>query len=288
MAYSAAVGQRLMHWPQLMQLRFRQRLLQEGGDLHLVRPVHGFQDAHFLHVDAGPHAAAAADALVHVPDDGEARGVEGLRHAAVAEPEAVDPVFLGQLLQLADAVADAGVAVAAMLGQQQVEDVPPGDAHRFGVGLDLDGRGDGVGAGGLQRPLPLHFHHTDAADARHFEVRMMAQRRDADADALGRLEDGGAERDFGLDAVDGHRDGGPDGFRSGGLGRKVRLEELAERSSPAWQTGVIGHGSHLQNARGWTSGPPNCSDPGHTWRPPAWCWPALSAPPDRCRCRCRL
>ena len=132
----------------------------------------------------------------------------------VAEAEVVDPVLLGQRLQLADAVADAGVAVAAVLAQQQFEDVPAGHAHGLRVGVDRDGRGDGIGAGRLQGPLPLHLDHADAADAGHLEVGVVAERGDAHPDALGRFEDGGAQGHFGLHAVDGDRDG-----RSEGLGR---------------------------------------------------------------------
>jgi hypothetical protein len=44
----------------------------------------------------------------------------------VAEAEEVDAVLLGQRLQLAVVVADAGVALAVVLGEQQVEDVPAG------------------------------------------------------------------------------------------------------------------------------------------------------------------
>ena len=213
---------------------FGQRLVQEGGDLHLVGPVDGLQHAHFLHVDAGAHAAAAADALVHVAHDRVARVVHGHGLFHVAEAEAVDPVLLGQRLELAVAVAHAGVAVAAVLGEQQVEHVPAGDPHRLGVGVDLDGRGDGVGAGGLQGPLPLDLHHADAADAGDLEVGVVAQGGDAHADALGRLEDGGAQGHLGLDAVDGDRDGGPDGASADVAPGQVGLEELAERRSPAW------------------------------------------------------
>ncbi len=138
------------------------------------------------------------------------------RHLHVAEAEAVDPVLLGQLLQLADAVADARVAVAAVLAQQQVEDVPAGDAHGFGVGLDLDGRGDGIGAGRLQVPLTLHLDHADAAEARHVQVGVIAEGGDAHPDSLGGFEDGGAQRHLGLHAVDGDRDGRADGVGRGG------------------------------------------------------------------------
>ncbi len=227
-----------------------QRDVLEGGDLHPVGAVGGLQHPHLLHVDAGAHATAAADALVHVADDRVARVVHGHGVLHVAEAELVDAVLLGQGLQLAVAVADAGVAVAAVLGEQQVEHVAAGDAHRLGVGVDLDGRGDGIGARGLQVALPLHLDHADAADAGDFQVGVVAEGGDAHAQALGRLEDGGAHGHLGLDAVDGHRDGGADGVRRRRLRLEVGLEELAERGAPGWESGFIGHGSHLRSARG--------------------------------------
>ena len=96
----------------------------------LVAAADGLEHADLLQVDAGAHAAAAADALVHVAHDGVARAVDlETRLLGVAEAEAVDAVLLGQRLQLAVAVAHAGVALAVVLAEQQVEHVPARHAH---------------------------------------------------------------------------------------------------------------------------------------------------------------
>ena len=83
-----------------------QRLVHEGADLGVVAAVQGLQHAHLLQVDAGPHAAAAKDALVHVADHGVARGVDRVpRLGHVAEAEKVHAIFRGQRLEFAVAVA---------------------------------------------------------------------------------------------------------------------------------------------------------------------------------------
>ena len=229
---------------------FGQGDVLEGRNVHPVGAVGGLQHAHFLHVDAGAHTTAAADALVHVAHYRVAGIVHGHRELYVAEAELVDPVLLGQGLQLAVAVAYAGVAVAAVLAQQQVENVAAGYAHRFGVGVHLERRGYGVGARGLQVALPLHLYHADAADARHFEVGVVAQGGYAHAQALGRFEDGGAHGHLGLYAVYGDRDSRADSVRRRSLRLDIGLEELAEGSAPSGESGFIGHGSHLRSARG--------------------------------------
>ena len=50
-----------------------ERLVEEGRDPRLVAAADGLEHADFLQVDAGAHAAAAQDALVHVADDRVAR-----------------------------------------------------------------------------------------------------------------------------------------------------------------------------------------------------------------------
>ena len=65
-----------------------QRAVAEGRDLGLVAAAHGLEHADLLQVDAGAHAAAAADALVHVAHDRVARVVDlGDRRLGVAEAE---------------------------------------------------------------------------------------------------------------------------------------------------------------------------------------------------------
>ena len=157
------------------------------------------EHADLLQVDAGAHAAPAADALVHVAHDRVARGVDRRRLLGVAEAEEVDAVLLGQGLELAVAVALAGVAVAVVLGEQQVEHVAARQAHLRRVGVDLHLVGHREGAGRLQSALALDLDHADPADAGHVEVGVVAEGGDVDADVLGRLQDGRAERHLGFE-----------------------------------------------------------------------------------------
>ncbi len=114
----------------------------------------------------------------------------------------------------------------------QVEHVPPGDAHRLRVRVDLDGCGDGIGAGRLQEPLSFHLHHADAADAGDLQIRVIAEGGDVDADALGRLEDGGPEGHLRVDAVDGDGDGRTDALLLGLDYRARRAGSVGRAASP--------------------------------------------------------
>ena len=97
LARSAAVGQRLMHCPQLMQTTSPSGLSMNVAILVLSPRLHGLEHADLLQVDAGAHAAAAEDALVHVALDRVA-GVVDLERGlvGVAEAEEVDAVLLGR------------------------------------------------------------------------------------------------------------------------------------------------------------------------------------------------
>ena len=182
LALSAPVGQRLMHWPQLMQTTSASGLSMKVVTLvRSPRSMH-FQHAHLLQVDARADAAAAEDALVHVADHRVARRVDLVsRLVHVAEAERIDAVLGGQRLQLAVLVAAAGVAVAVVAGQQQIDDVPPGPPHLGRVGADLDRRGDRIAARGLQGPLSVDLDDAHPADPRQAKVLMVAERRDANA-----------------------------------------------------------------------------------------------------------
>ena len=189
---------------------------REGLDGRRVAPSDGLEHADLLQVDAGAHAAAAADALVHVAHHGVARQVGlGDRIVRMPEGELADAVLLGERLQLAVAVAHAAVALAVVLAEQQLEHVAARQPHLAAVRVDAHLVGDREGARRLQRALALDLDHADAAHAGDVEVGVVAQRRDADAGALGGLQDGGAEGHLGLVAVDGDRDQGADRVRAG-------------------------------------------------------------------------
>ena len=169
--------------------------------------MQGLQHAHLLQVDAGPHAAAAEDALVHVADHGVAGGVDRVpRLGHVAEAEEVHAVFRGQRLQLAVVVARAGVTLAVVAGQEQVEDVPAGTADLGRMGVHADRRRDRVAARRLQRPLPIDLHDADPADPRQAQVFVKAERGDADLQFAGGLQDRRSQGHGDRAAVDGHRD----------------------------------------------------------------------------------
>ena len=63
------------------------------------------------------------------------------------------------------ATAGAGAAVAVVLGEEQVDDVPPGLPDPRAVRADRHGRRDRVDAAGLRLPLPLHLHDAEPAQA---------------------------------------------------------------------------------------------------------------------------
>ncbi len=192
-----------------------ERHVLEGLDGDLVAAADGLEHPDFLDVDAGAHAPAAADALVHVAHHGVARVVRlGQRLLRVTEGELGDAVLLGERLQLAVAVAHAAGALAVVLAQQKLQHVPARLADLAVMRVDLHLIDDREGAGRLQRALTLHLHDADAAHAGHVQVRVVAQRGDVDAHAAGCLEDGGPERDLGLDAVDGDAHLGADGVRA--------------------------------------------------------------------------
>ena len=182
-------------------------LVQVRRNPRLVAAADGFEHADFLDVDARAHAAAAQDALVHVADDRIARLVfRHLRLGHVPEPVEVDAVLLGQRLQLAVVVALAAVALAVVRREQQVEDVPPRLAHLARVRLHFQRAGNRERAGRLQRPLPFHLDHADAAHARHAQVGVVAQRRYPHADPLRGVEHRRAHRHLDVGPVDGDRD----------------------------------------------------------------------------------
>ena len=184
-----------------------QRLVHEGADLGLVAAVQGLQHAHLLQVDAGPHAAAAEDALVHVADHGVAGSVNRVpRLGHVAEAEEVHAVFRGQRLQFAMVVPRAGVAFAEVAAQQQVEDVAAGTADLGRVRVYADGRRDRVTARRLQGPLRLDLHDADPADARQAQVLVKTERGDVDLEFSGGFQDRRSQGHGDRAAVDGHRD----------------------------------------------------------------------------------
>ena len=161
----------------------------------------------------------------------------------MTETEEIDAVFGGQGLKLAVVVPPAGVTFAVVVGQQQVEDVPPGLADRGGVALHADGRSNRIAARGLQRPLAFDLDHADAADAGQAEVFVIAEGGNTDAQLLGGLEDRRAQR---------HRDGMSVDRKFDLLSQRFGMLEHFSRAAPlagggtrgmALRAEVVDHGS---------------------------------------------
>ncbi len=120
----------------------------------------------FIHLPfvAGPHAAAAHDALGKIPDDHgvvvfiiifRARGV-GIRRGGHL-------ILVGQALEFAFAVGLADEAVVVAGRQQQFDDILPGCIHPLVFRLNHHPGGGRRGAGRGQGAPACHFHHADPA-----------------------------------------------------------------------------------------------------------------------------
>jgi hypothetical protein len=123
------------------------------------------------------------------------------REVPMADAHRVD-----EPLELAVAVALAGVAVFRMVVDEQLDDVPPGLPDLLGVRVDLHAVGRRVTAGGHEVLHPFDLH--DAHPARSFDgqFRMVAQTRDVVAARIGGLHDRLAGIDLVLLVVDRNRD----------------------------------------------------------------------------------
>jgi len=134
---------------------------------------------HPLDFRAHTDAAPAENALVRVADHA-GRGQVFLvvlalaREVPVANAHGVD-----EALELAVAVALAGVAVFRVVVDEQLDDIPPGLSDLLGVRVDLHAVGHRVAAGGHEVLHPFDLHDAHAARAFDGELRMVAQARDA-------------------------------------------------------------------------------------------------------------
>ena len=172
----------------------------------------------------------------------------------VAEAEEIHPVFHGQALQLAVVVAAAGVALPVVIGEQEIHDVTPRQADLFRMGLHLDGGRHRERAGGLQGAHAFHLHQADPADPRDTEIGVMAEGGDVGAQLAGGLQDGGAQGDLDLLAIDHHGDLAPDRLRLGGIRHGLGL--LAGRGpAGGFEDAVLGHGRLLGSGVGEVVGP---------------------------------
>ena len=156
-------------------VRVGQQFVVQGSHvgLQILLPV--VQNPHAPQVPAGPHAAAAQDAAVHVVDE---QGVALLRlHAPVpgSHPGVVGADVLDQGLQLAVAVLRAGGAVLRMTCQQQLQGQGAQLVDPLALGADDHAVLCLEQAGLHHALLPLHLHDAHPAGPVLRQVRVVAQ-----------------------------------------------------------------------------------------------------------------
>ena len=105
--------------------------------------------------------------------------------------------------QLAVGGAAADLAVAVVLGEQQLDDHLAAVAHLAGVGLDDHAVGRRLAARGDEGAGALDFHEADAAGADGLDVLEVAEGRDLHAGLSGGLKHRGALGDLDGDPVNG-------------------------------------------------------------------------------------
>ena len=171
-----------------------------GSDLGLEATLHSADGADLLHLTAGSQAAAAQDALVGIAHDGGGEIVQRVVDVRAAEAVLIGAQLLGQLLQLAVLAADAGEALALVVGQDQLQHGLAGRADSGGVGLDDHALGHGHHAGSGQG-AGAHVHHTHTAGADLVDVLEVAQGGNMDVGLTGSFQDGGTGRNADLHAI---------------------------------------------------------------------------------------
>ena len=165
-----------------------QVVVEGRADDRLEAAVLREQRADVLRLGADAHAAAALDALAAVARAGPAWRLSIRRAGLLAgEGDLADAQLGGQRLQLAVLVAVAGLALAVVLGEQQLDDRRGGPGGRGGVLVKTFMPGAGRhGAGGGQVAGPLDLDHAHPAGADRLQALDVAERGDADARLPGR------------------------------------------------------------------------------------------------------
>ena len=153
--------------------------VEGGADIGLGAAVGEAQDTDALDLRADADTVAAEDALVGIADDGGGGEVHLHLLAVVVETDIVDAVLVGQLLQGALAVLVAGGAVAAVGGQQQLDDELAVLAQALGVGVDDHAVPGLLGAGG-EAAAAVVLDGAQTAGAEDGELGLVAQGGDLD------------------------------------------------------------------------------------------------------------
>ena len=185
-------------------VRLAQGLIVRRGDVQAWAAAGKAQIADALHLVADAHTVAAEDALVEVHRDGGAGEVHLDVLARIVEADVVDAEANRHLLQTAGAVLLAGGAVAAMRGEQQLDDHAAvlEQPRRVGADVQLVFRRHGAGRVDLSGALLLDHAHT--ARAVNGQIGMEAEVGNLNAGLAADLEHVGFVVIFHADVVHVH------------------------------------------------------------------------------------
>ena len=176
----------------------------DGGAAAGARQV---PDGQGLDLVTNLDAAHAFDALIIIMVQGEGGGPgppqSPWQLALIGQGQ--DAQVIGNRLKLAVPAADAGGALAVVLGQNELHIGPPGGPGTGGIGVDHHSLLHRVVAGGDHGPLPLHLHAADPAGSDLIDPLQVAQVGNTDVGRFGGLQDGGALRHLDSQSVNGHR-----------------------------------------------------------------------------------
>ncbi len=173
--------------------RVKQVLIRAGHQLAAEPAVGEVPHIPVLDLGAGTHAAGAQNTLVAVDEDERVRvGVDRIcvSLAIMLGPRHI--VLVDQVLQLARAVDLALHALVRVIAEQHLQDKAPRVPRVLALRVHDHPLEDGRGAGRLHAARPLDRHDAQPARADVAQVRVVAQRRDADPRAPRRFQDGRA------------------------------------------------------------------------------------------------
>ena len=145
-----------------------------------VRPSsRKLQNAEPLQLRAGPHAVAAKNTLVHVPDDRRRTGVNRAHIPRVMIWHGGDIHLMRQILQPAVPTLRTGRAVPVMRAQKQLNNHLPVLLKTDRICINCHPVPRNLRAGRKHLP-PLVLHHAESAGSEGRHLRQIAQSRDVD------------------------------------------------------------------------------------------------------------
>ena len=156
-------------------MRFAQGLAACGGDVQVRTAARKVQIVDALHFVADAHAVAAENAFVVIHRDGGTGKIHLDMLARVVKADVVDAEADRHLLQAAGAVLFAGGAVAAMRGEQQLDDHTAVLEQTRRVGADMQAVPWLHGAGSLDLAGAFLLDHAHTARAVNRQVGVEAE-----------------------------------------------------------------------------------------------------------------